>query len=248
MMAPVVFADPPVLCGHRGIGKGVVDGHRENTLASFRAAVAAGLTWVEADARVNAEGVLVSTHDPVTEDGRLISELTTAETDERELLRVAHLFEELPTSVAIDLEIKTSLEDALRPRGETTAALVADLVTRESERRQVLVSSFDPSAILVVRERVPDVAIGLLAWRRFPLRKSIPAAVHLGAQVLAAHFESFGTGPPGDREPAELVRVAHEAGLQVLTWSMQPADLDGLIALGVDCLVVDNVPLTLQGR
>jgi glycerophosphoryl diester phosphodiesterase len=248
MMGPAVFADPPVLCGHRGIGKGVVDGHRENTLASFLAAAAAGLTWVEADARVNADRVLVSAHDPVTEDGRLISELTSAETDERELLRVADLFEELPASVAVDLEVKTSLEDALRPRGDTTAALVADLVARESGRRQVLVSSFDPSAILIVRERVPDVPIGLLTWRRFPLRKSITAAVHLGAEVLAAHFESFATGPPGDREPAELVRVAHEAGLQVLTWSMQPADIDALIALGVDCLVVDSVPLVVQGR
>jgi len=34
-----VFGDSPVLCGHRGSGTG----HAENTLPSFRAAVAAGL-------------------------------------------------------------------------------------------------------------------------------------------------------------------------------------------------------------
>jgi glycerophosphoryl diester phosphodiesterase len=224
----------------------MVAGHRENTLGSFQAAAAAGLTWVEADARVNADGVLVSVHDPVTEDGRFVSQLTTAETDQLGFLPVAELFEALPVDVAVDLEVKTSLEDALRSRAETTAALAADLVARECGRRQVLVSSFDPSAILIVRERVPDVAIGLLTWRRFPLRKAIPAAVHLGAQVLAAHFESFGAGL--ERAPAELVRAAHQAGLQVLTWSMQPADMDALIAAGVDCLVVDDVPLVAPAR
>ncbi|MEA2469495.1 MAG: glycerophosphoryl diester phosphodiesterase, partial [Thermoleophilaceae bacterium] len=104
-----------------------------------------------------------------------------------------------------------------------------------------LVSSFDPAVLLIVRERLSDVATGLLTWRRFPLRKSIAAAVHLGAQVVAPHFESFSA--PLERPPEELVRVAHEAGLQVLTWSMGPGDRDGLIAAGVDCLVIDDVPL-----
>src|SRR3954469_14961289 len=131
MMRAAVFADPPALCGHRGRGKGIVEGHRENTLGSFRAAVAAGLTWVEVDARVNADDVLVSRHDPVVDDGRLVSELTTAETDELELMRLESLFEDLPAGVSVDLDVKTSLEDALRSRGETTAALVADLVARE---------------------------------------------------------------------------------------------------------------------
>ncbi|MEA2215443.1 MAG: glycerophosphoryl diester phosphodiesterase, partial [Solirubrobacteraceae bacterium] len=53
-----------MLCGHRGSGRGIVGGQRENTLGSFRAAVAAGLRWVEVDARLNADGALVSRHDP----------------------------------------------------------------------------------------------------------------------------------------------------------------------------------------
>jgi glycerophosphoryl diester phosphodiesterase len=240
MMFPPVFADPPVLCGHRGLGRGVVGSHRENTLASFQAAAEAGITWVEVDARLNRDGVLVSLHDPAVEDGRLVSELTTAETDAFGLMRLADLFEGLSREVSVDLEVKTSLEDALRPRGETTAAVVADLVARQSREGTVLVTSFDPSAIAIARERLPDVPTGLLTWRRFPLRKAIAAAVHLGAQVVAPHFESF--VHPQEREVGELVRVAHEAGLQMLTWSMGPEDMQGLIDLGVDCLCVDEVP------
>ncbi len=124
---------------------------------------------------------------------------------------------------------------------------MAALVGREEGRRQVLVSSFDPSAVVIVRERLPRVPLGLLTWRRFPLRKAIAAAVHLDAQVVAPHFESLRAGQP-DREPAELVRVAHEVGLQVLTWSMRPEDEPALIAAGVDCLVVDNVPAAVRAR
>ena len=43
-----------MLCGHRGSGRGIVGGHRENTLASLRAAVAAGPGCVEVDARLTA--------------------------------------------------------------------------------------------------------------------------------------------------------------------------------------------------
>jgi glycerophosphoryl diester phosphodiesterase len=50
-------------------------------------------------------------------------------------------------------------------------------------------------------------------------------------------------GPPQDRPAEELVRVAHQAGLEVLTWSIPPDGRDVAVAAGVDCLVIDDVPL-----
>ncbi|MEA2423316.1 MAG: glycerophosphoryl diester phosphodiesterase, partial [Thermoleophilaceae bacterium] len=236
-----LFDRPPVLCGHRGSGKGIVDGHHENTLDSFRAAVAAGLGWVEVDARLNADGLLVSRHDPTLEDGRFVSELTTEETDELELMRVADLLEELPAEIGVDVDVKTSLEDALRPRGETTGALVADLLA-SAARRPVLVTSFDASVIAIVRERAPDLPVGLLTWHRFPLRKAIAAAAHLGADVVAPHAGAFLGEQRFERPAHRSVRVAHEAGLEVLTWSLGLADMAELMAAGIDCLVVDDAP------
>jgi glycerophosphoryl diester phosphodiesterase len=230
-MMPPVFADPPVLCGHRGSGRGVVDGHRENTLGSYRAAVAAGLRWVEVDARISADDVLVASHDPVLEDGRAIVDLPA---DELDLMRVADLLEELPLEVAVDIDVKSSLEDALRARETTTAALVADLAARE--RRELLVTSFDPAALLIVRERAPGLPIGLLTWTRFPLRKAIAAAAHLGAEVVGPHVESFAVEP----SVARSIDVAHRAGLQVLAWCPGPQQAEELSAAGVDCLVVDD--------
>lgn len=230
-----VFGDTPVLCGHRGSGRG----NEENTLPSFRAAVAAGLRWVEVDARATADGVLVARHDPELEDGRSIAALTAAETDEAGLMRVADLLVELPAEVSIDVEIKTALEDALRPRERTTAALVAELVAAHD--RDVLVTSFDPAALLIVRERLPEVPLGLLTWTRFPLRKAIPAARHLGLEVVVANVESF---PPDAAPP---VRVAHEAGLEVAAWCPAPEEREALLAAGVDCLVIDDVTASSAG-
>jgi glycerophosphoryl diester phosphodiesterase len=240
-----VFEDPPLICGHRGSGRGVVRGLDENTIESHLAAVAAGLRWVETDARLNADHELVVHHDPTVGHGALVSQLETVESDALGLVRVRDLLDALPPLVNVDLEVKSSLEDALRPPGRTTAAAIAELVTSHAAGKRVLVTSFDPSALLVFRERAPGAPYGLLTWSRFPLRKAIPAAVHLGAQVVAPHANSLVHG--AERPLAKMIEVAHQAGLQVLAWNVEPGRLDELAEAGVDCMVVDDVPDSLAG-
>lgn len=241
-MAAAVFLDPPVLCGHRGSGRGVVGGLRENTIESFLAAVSAGLRWVEVDARANADGVLVAHHDPQVPGAGWVSELASAETDALGLMRVEELFGALPAGVSIDVDVKSSLEDALRPRGETTASLVVEMLVRAAGGRQVLVSSFDPAALLTIRRALPDVPLGWLTWSRFPLRKAIAATAQLGFEVVAPHASSFFLleENPNERPAAECVAIAHAAGLEVLGWNARPEEIDGLRAAGIDCLVIDD--------
>jgi glycerophosphoryl diester phosphodiesterase len=224
-----VFDDVPVLCGHRGSGRGIVGGQAENTLGSFRAAVAAGIRWVEVDVRTNANRALVASHDPITEE------------DDRDLMPIEELLEELPPEIGVNLEIKTALDDATRPRDQTTAALAAELASR-AKPRPLLLTSFDPSAPLIVRERAPQLPVGLLTWIRYPLRKAVPAAVHLGMDVVAPHVQSL------QLDAAELkasIRVAHDAGLQVVGWCPDREQAEKLIAAKVDCLIVDDVPAAL---
>jgi glycerophosphoryl diester phosphodiesterase len=245
----MVFDDPPVICGHRGNGTGPAAGHAENTLPSFQAAVAAGLRWVEVDARVNADRVLVSCHDPRVEDGRFVADLSTRMTDELGLMKLDDLLEDLPVEIGVDLDVKVSIEDALRRREDTTAALAADLVTRLGRGRPLLVSSFDPSAILIVRERLPEVPIGLVTRRGCPLGEGIAATAHLGAQVVGANAASLGLAQPEaaryDRGLPDVVQVAHAAGIEVLVWSATPAEEEQLVSAGVDCIVVDDVAAAL---
>jgi glycerophosphoryl diester phosphodiesterase len=210
-----------------------VDGERENTLGSFRAAVAAGLGWVEVDARATADGVLVASHEPLTDDGRFVAALTAAEADAAGLLRVADLLDDLPEEVAVDVDVKPSLEDALRPRGRTTAALVAELLAGRG--RRLLVTSFDAASLAIVRERAPGIPVGLLAWTRFPARDAVAAAAHLGVEVVGPHVDGF------EADPAPVIAVAHDAGLEVLAWCPEPPLARRLADAGVDAVVVDDV-------
>jgi glycerophosphoryl diester phosphodiesterase len=236
-----VFDEIPVLCGHRGAGRGVVGGQRENTLGSFRAAVAAGATWVEVDVRATSDGDLVASHDPNLEDGRPIAALSASEARALGLMRIEDLLEDLPPEVGVNLEMKTALEDAAKPRESTTAALTAGLAARHASR-PLLATSFDASAPLIVRERAPGVPVGLLTWIRFPLRKGIPAAVHLGLDAIAPHVQSFRLGEIPPEEIARAVEIAHDAGLQIVAWCPKPDEAEQLIAAGVDCLILDDVP------
>jgi glycerophosphoryl diester phosphodiesterase len=241
-----LFESTPTLCGHRGSGRGVVAGYVENTLASCLAAVEWGLRWLEIDCRLNADGVLVARHDPRVEDGRFVADLPTAETDALGIMRLEQLFEALPRDVGIDLEVKTALEDALRAREQTTAAAAAGLAARAAAAgRPLLLTSFDASVLLIAKERHPELPIGLLTWTRFPLRKAIPAAVHLGCQVVAPQFASFPLpGTPAEKMEHELthgIDVAHRAGLEVVAWCPKPPEEALLAAAGVDCIIVDDV-------
>jgi glycerophosphoryl diester phosphodiesterase len=238
-----VFEDVPVLCGHRGCGRGVVAGQPENTLGSFRAAVAAGVPWVEVDVRAAADGVLVASHDPRLEDGRAIADTPAADT---ELMRIEDLFDELPSEVGINVEIKSAIEDAACARDSTTAALTAELLVRRAGSRSVLATSFDASAPLIVAERAPGTPVGLLTWHSFPLHMAIPAAVHLGMGVVAPNVASLALGQGPQEELARSVEIAHRAGLQVLAWCPSPDERQPLVAAGVDCLIIDDVPLQFE--
>lgn len=227
------------------MGKGEVEGYRENTLDGFLAAVERGLRWVEVDVRRTADDELGVLHNPTTEEGAFLIDQPFAAASAHGLLRLADLLAALPPHVGVDFDVKSSLEDALLPRQRTTAALLAPLLEREAARRPVLVTSFDPSALLMIRAAVPQVALGLMAWLYFPLRKAIPAAAHLDMQVVAAHWRSFAVNridpAPIHREAAYSVRIAHEAGLEVLAWSPPPKHARRLVDAGVDAVVVNDL-------
>ena len=244
-----VFGGRPTVLGHRGSGRGVVGGHVENTLDSLLAGVASGLRWVELDARRTADDVLVVGHHPTLEAGDFVADLTFDQVEDRGAIALEPLLAALPDGIGVNLDVKSSLEDALRPRDATTAALLAPLVQDLVSRRPVLVSSFDPAALLVLGEAAPDVPRALLAWVGFPLRKAIPAAVHLGVEAVAPHWTSFGPNAvdlaPTFRPAAHAVDVAHRAGLEVVVWCPTAEVASELLSVGVDAVVVDDVPTTL---
>jgi hypothetical protein len=100
MSADGVFGPSPVLLGHRGCGRGIVQGHVENTLESFLAAVELGIDWVEVDVRRTADDDLVVAHHPAEDDGVFYADISGDEASDRGVLRLEELLEALPPGSA----------------------------------------------------------------------------------------------------------------------------------------------------
>ncbi|GAB1515797.1 glycerophosphodiester phosphodiesterase [Actinophytocola sp. KF-1] len=241
-----LFGPGPVLLGHRGLGRGTVDGIRENTLESFLAAAALGIDWVEVDVRRTSDDRLVVAHNPANADGVFYADITGSEATDDGALDLHELLAALPGGVGIDFDVKTSMEDATRDRAGTTMAQLARVARREARRRPTLISSFDAGALDIAKEVAPGVPRALLTWVEFPIGQAVAMAGHLDVQVLAPHWGSL---RPNDREPMELQRpleyvvdVVHTSGREFLAWCPTVRFAQQLLYAGVDALCVNNVP------
>jgi glycerophosphoryl diester phosphodiesterase len=244
-----VFGEGPTVIGHRGMGSGVVDGHRQNTLGSFTAAVRAGLDWVEVDVRRTADDVLVVAHDSTYPDGTRVADVSAREADQRGTLRLETLLHGLPPDVGMDFDVKSAMDDCLRAPERTTAGLLVPVVVEEVGRRPLVVSSFDPAALQVLHAAAPHVPLGLLTWHAFPLDMAVAACAHLDVRVLALHVGSlwpYGARPVVDLEEVERVlTLLHRCDRQLLVWCPDVELARSLLAVGIDAVVVDEVPRTL---
>ncbi|MFD0685399.1 glycerophosphodiester phosphodiesterase [Actinomadura fibrosa] len=247
----MIFDRNPAVIGHRGYGAGdlPVPGRAgeppvtvaENTLPSILAAVDAGLSWVEIDVTRTADDDLVLRHDPTVDDGSYLVDLPATASG---LPRLVEVLDALPPEVAVDVDVKTVLEDALDSPSRRTAALLLPVLRREARRRPLLVTSFDPSLLITLRDELPEVPLGLLTWLRFPLWHGIPAAAGLDLQAVGVHTGSCGLDHPDTRlRPLEhCVTVAHKAGLEVIAWCPTAERAPDYAAAGVDAMVVNDVP------
>ena len=244
-----VFGGRPTVLGHRGLGRDEVDGLVENSVGSIVAAARCGLRWVEFDVRRTADDQLVVGHYPTVGDAEFVADLSLTRARELGAVTLEEVLDALPADIGVNLDLKTSMEDAVRPRDRTTAAALAPVATAAALHRPLLVSSFDPSALLILGELAPDVPRSFLTWVGFPLRKALPAAAHLGVEAVAAHWSSFGPNPvdraPTFRSPEYAVGLAHEAGLEVVAWCPKLPEARALLEAGVDAVVVDDGPRTL---
>jgi glycerophosphoryl diester phosphodiesterase len=245
----VIFSGHPTVIGHRGSGSGVVDGHDENTLASFLAAAEGGVDWVEVDVRRTGDDGLVVRHNAAYDDGAHVADVGSAAAAARGTLGLDDLLDALPQSVGVHFDLKTCIDDALLAPEVSTVGLLARVASVEAGRRPVLVASFDPAALLAVRELAPDLATGWTTWTSFPTEHAVAAVAHLDVQVLALHQGSLretGYEPlDNQRDLDKIVDHLHKARRQLLVWCPGGAELVRAAGAGVDAVCVDDVAASL---
>lgn len=244
-----IFTAPEVI-GHRGAGRGTVDGNTENTPGSFRAAVESGATWVEIDVRRTADDHLVLRHDETLEDGRTVVDLPVSDLRDDGAVILEEAIEAIPPNIGIDVDVKTVMEDATAPEARRTMALLLPVLRREARHRRLFVCSFDPAALVEIHREAPEIPTAWMPFVRNPLDQAVAGAAGLGCAIVAIDARSFGvTGEPtgpGRREVDYTVGVAHRAGLEIVSWCPDPTNAARFADAGMDAVVVDDVPGVIE--
>lgn len=221
-----------LVLGHRGASKTFA----ENTLEAFRGAVDQGADGVELDVRRTADGALAVNHDDALPDGRVLVETALADLPPSMpvLAEALHVCEPLRV---VNIEIKNWPDDRdFDPELALAGEVVGLLESRgELADGRILASCFHLPTIDRVHELAPGLATAwLLGFAEAPEPLIERAAEHGHVAVHPHHVfvnEAF-------------VDRAHDAGLQVNTWTVDDPDrIRWLRDIGVDA-VVTNDPAT----
>ncbi|MFH8348756.1 glycerophosphodiester phosphodiesterase [Streptomyces sp. NPDC018045] len=211
--------------GHRGAPYD----HRENTLASLRAALEAGADAVEVDVRLTADRVPVLLHDPTLErlwgHDRRLSSLTYAQVHEATAGGVPTLRDAL--ALTAEYPSARTLVDLPDP----AAAQAAVGEVRESGTADRAYYCGGGLSMLAVRAADPTAELALSWSRTAPPRPELLARVR--PRWLNYHFGLV---------TRDLVERAHGAGYLCAAWTTDtPRAARRLKRAGVDAVTTNRV-------
>lgn len=203
----------------------------ENTLAAFELARTAGADGIELDVRLDRDGTVVVFHDRdlmrlCGRTGR-IEDLSVTD---RKALRVRG--EPVPTLADVldvlgDLELNVEIKSNKPGRMGALVEATAKVIRQSPRADQILVSSFDPIALVQFHRFLPDLALAFLFGddQALPLRKGWVGS-WMGASVLH---------PQHTLCTEATVKAWHTAGMPVNAWTVDgDAELLRLARLGID--------------
>jgi glycerophosphoryl diester phosphodiesterase len=227
-----------IVYGHRG-ARGEAP---ENTLCAFRHALSLGVRHVELDLRLSADRQVVVIHDDTVdrtcrETGKVgdFSAAELAGLDARSIFpdwpapcgvpTLASLFETCPEFQHFDLEIKSDTLEVL----EAVGTALIDLIGRFKRTDSVLVSSFDPEALRIVRRLSPTLPLGYIGPESNP--RFLAEALEIGCAAICIELQG---------SSREMVAEAHGRSLDVYGWTLnEDADIATFTAWGGDAVITD---------
>lgn len=232
---PAAAAPPrtrPRIVGHRGAALLAP----ENTLASFRRALADGAQLLECDVHLSRDGHVVILHDETVDRtaeagsprrSGAVAELTRAELDEVQVgggERVPALEDLLAlTTVPVFIEVKAAAA------ARAVAGMLAQL-PEGSPAKSSTVITFHADAIAPFRELSPATPVSYLV-----------GTVDEAAVRTAAELGAVGIGPWIGGLSLAAATAVREAGLALNPWTInEPAQLEVALACGADTITTDD--------
>lgn len=213
----------PLRIAHRGMPRRA----RENTLASFEAALGAEADGIELDVHVTADGVVVVHHDGHLQDGLALASAPWAEVR----LAASAAGVEVPTLADVCALVDDRAELFVELKGAGIERAVYKVLA--AHRGRSAVHSFDRAAIGRLSRLDRRLRLGLL----------FDAPVSDVGALLAAHG-ALDAWPHHTLVDAPMVEAVHEAGGRVIGWTANDRrDIERLTMLGADGICTDDVTL-----
>ena len=246
----------PLVIAHRGYSQFAP----ENTLSSFKMAMAAGADMVELDYYPTLDGKLIVIHDHYLDrttdaTNRWAEQKINVETKtaaELQSLDAGSWFDQKYAGTRLPLlaEALDTIQAGSATLIERKAGAPADCLKllREKELiNRVVVQSFDWEYLRAFHEQEPVQVLGALGpperlagGEKAPNNpKELNAAWLDELQKTGAQVAVW-----SDKVSAEAIRLAHQRGLKVWVYTVDDPDLaDSLLEMGVDGLITNNTSL-----
>ena len=254
-MHPYLDAEPPLVIAHRGAAGDAP----ENTIEAFAAAVELGCRYLETDAHVPRDGVVVAFHDGrldrVTDRRGRIADLDIAEVERADAgFHFAapdgtHPYRGRGLRVPRLEEILTRWPDArvnIDPKDDHTVEPLVALLDRLDAWERVCVGAFSDARLRRVRQLGRGRActsMGPAAVATAKLSSASGRMPRLGADCLQVPTHQG----PVPLVTGRFVRAAHRAGLPVHVWTIDDAPtMRRLLALGVDAIMTNRPRLLFE--
>lgn len=216
----------------------------ENTLPAFAKAIEMGAAGIELDTQATADGQLIVLHDfrlerTTTGSGPLrehtLAQLQAVDAGIRfdesfagtPIPTLEEVFDLVGDRCRVNVEIKNMAWDG----GREVEPLV-EMIQRRKLHEQVIVSSFNPIALMKMRWADPSIALGLLYSEELP--------VFLRRAWLGPLIAPEALHPHHTQIDEAYMAWARSQGHYVNTWTVNdPDEARRLAALGVDTIISD---------
>ena len=235
----------PLVIAHRGASLYAP----ENTIAAFELAVEMGADAIELDTMLTADGTPIVIHDHslkrTTDGSGSVSSKTIAEIkrlDAGSGFDVKYSGEKIPTleevfsAVGKNVLINVELKNYASPF-DGLPETVVDIVRKKDLSHRVLLSSFNPIALIKAKKASPEI-------RR-------AAVIGGGPKFVRSFIEAFTEYSALHLEVSlvnqEIVNKHHADGFKVNVWTInEEAEMIELISIGVDGLFTDVPDFALK--
>jgi glycerophosphoryl diester phosphodiesterase len=215
-----------------------------NTLSAFELAAEQGADGIELDAHRTRDGHVVVVHDytvdKTTDGSGRVAEMTLEQVRELDagswfgdafrgerIPTLDEIFETVGRRLLVNVEIKSETAET-----DGVEQAIANVIARHAMQRRVIVSSFNPLALVRFRKIMSDVPAALLYDAE--MGEPLPLLQGAGLMVEAIH-------PHHVLLDAGLMVLARTRGWWVNTWTVNdPARAVVLRDLGVDIIMTDN--------